>query len=70
MLEQYEDVLTVTDLQEILSIGRNLAYYLLQTKQIASVKVGKAPALSRTRFSILFTLSGEIGPPLGDGNTY
>ena len=28
------------------------------------------PALSSTRFSILFTLSGEMGPPLGEGNTY
>lgn len=30
MLEQYEDVLTVTELQEILGIGRNKAYSLLQ----------------------------------------
>ena len=28
------------------------------------------PALASTRFSILFTLSGEIGPPLGEGKTY
>ena len=26
--------------------------------------------LSRRRLSILFTLSGEMGPPLGEGNTY
>ena len=25
------------------------------------------PALASTRFSILFTLSGEMGPPLGEG---
>ena len=28
------------------------------------------PALASTRFSMLFTLSGEMGPPLGEGNTY
>lgn len=28
------------------------------------------PALSSTRFSMLFTLSGEMGPPLGLENTY
>lgn len=28
------------------------------------------PARSSTRFSILFTLPGEMGPPLGKGNTY
>jgi excisionase family DNA binding protein len=41
MLEQYEDVLTVTELQEILGIGRNKAYSLLQSGAIPSVRIGK-----------------------------
>ena len=28
------------------------------------------PVRSRTRFSMLLTLSGEMGPPLGEGNKY
>lgn len=28
------------------------------------------PACSRTRLSVLFVLSGEMGPPLGEVNTY
>jgi len=41
MLDQYEDVLTVTELQEILSVGRNFAYALLQSGTIPSIRVGK-----------------------------
>lgn len=41
MLEQYGDVLSITDLQEILSIGRNFAYYLVKTGQIPSIRLGK-----------------------------
>ena len=41
MLSQYDDVLTVSDLQEILSIGRNGVYDLLRTGAIPSIKIGK-----------------------------
>jgi excisionase family DNA binding protein len=41
MLEQYEDVLTVTELQEILGIGRNKVYSLLQSGAIPSIRIGK-----------------------------
>ena len=41
MLNQYDDVLTVSDLQEILSIGRSGAYDLLRTGAIPSIKIGK-----------------------------
>lgn len=41
MLEQYEAVLTVAELQEILNIGRNTAYSLLNTGVIPSFRIGK-----------------------------
>lgn len=41
MLEQYEDVLTVTQLQEILGIGRNTSYVLLNSGTIPSIRIGK-----------------------------
>lgn len=41
MLEQYEAVLTVADLQEILGIGRNTAYALLNSGEIPSFRIGK-----------------------------
>lgn len=41
MLDQYEDVLTVAQLQEILNIGRNTAYALLSTGAIPSIRIGK-----------------------------
>ena len=41
MLTQYDDVLTVSDLQEALQIGRNAAYALLQSGEIGSFRVGR-----------------------------
>ena len=41
MLEEYGDVLTVADLQEILSIGRNSAYELIRTGTIQAFRVNK-----------------------------
>lgn len=41
MLEQYEDVLSVRELQDILNIGRNSAYALMKAGTIPSFRVGK-----------------------------
>lgn len=42
MFENYDDVVAIEDLMEMLDIGRNKAYELLQSGQIKSFKVGKA----------------------------
>lgn len=39
MLENYDDVLSIQDLREILKIGRAACYDLLKTKQIYSRKI-------------------------------
>ena len=41
VLDEYEDVLTIADLQDILSIGRNTAYSMIQTGIIPAVRVGR-----------------------------
>lgn len=41
MLEQYNEILTIDDLCEILMIGRNLAYRLLAEKKIRAFRIGK-----------------------------
>lgn len=41
MLEQYDDVISVKELCEILRIGRNRAYELLQTNQIRGFQMGR-----------------------------
>lgn len=40
MLDKYDDVLTVKDLQSILPLGKNSIYKLLRTKSIKSVRIG------------------------------
>lgn len=41
MLDQYDDVLTVANLQEILGIGRNTVYELLNSGTIPALRIGK-----------------------------
>ncbi|GKU79435.1 helix-turn-helix domain-containing protein [Paenibacillus sp. L3-i20] len=42
MFANYDDVLTIEDMMEILSIGHNKAYELLQSGQVKAFKIGKA----------------------------
>jgi excisionase family DNA binding protein len=41
MFEAYKDVLTVEDLTEMLHVCKSSVYYLLQTRQLYSVRVGR-----------------------------
>ena len=41
MFNSYPDVLSVKQLCEILNIGKNTAYRLLQSGEIKSIKIGK-----------------------------
>ncbi len=49
MLEQYNDILTIEELCEVLKIGRNRAYELLENGEIKGFRLGrpwKIPKLS------------------------
>ena len=41
MLEQYGDVITIEELREILNIGRNAAYDLLNKGEISAFRIGR-----------------------------
>ena len=41
MLEQYDTLLTISDLREVLSIGRNAAYDLLNQGTIPAFRIGR-----------------------------
>ena len=82
MLEQYQDILTIEELCEILKIGRNRAYELLDTGQIKGFRLGrpwKIPKLSvehylKKQAGIMlwagktFLYAGTLGLPLGTPN--
>ncbi|MFM9329402.1 helix-turn-helix domain-containing protein [Paenibacillus mesotrionivorans] len=48
MFIDYDDVITISDMMEILAIGRNKAYDLLRSGQIKSFKIGKAYRIPKT----------------------
>ena len=39
--ENYNDMVSIDDLCEMLSIGKNTAYHLLNTNQIHAFKIGR-----------------------------
>lgn len=41
MLNQYDDIITIDELCDILMIGKNLAYRLLTEKKIKAFRIGK-----------------------------
>lgn len=41
MLEQYDDLLSISDLREILNIGRNAVYTLLNSGEIHAFRIGR-----------------------------
>lgn len=58
MFEQYEEILSVDDVMDILSIGRNGAYDLLRHGKIKGFKIGstwKIPRKSIEEFTCQMT---------------
>ena len=41
MLDGYDDILTVEQLMELLNIGKNVAYKILNSKEIPSFRIGR-----------------------------
>lgn len=41
MLEQYQDVLSVSDAAEVLFIGKNRVYELLEKKELKGFRIGR-----------------------------
>ena len=48
MLEQYNEILTIDELCEILMIGKNFAYRLLTEKKIKAFRHGKKWKIPKT----------------------
>lgn len=62
MLEQYEDVMTIAELREVLNIGSNAAYKLLNQGVISAFRIGrtwKIPKQSVIRFINKGSQQGE-----------
>lgn len=49
--ETYEDLITIEELCEILSIGKNTAYRLLNTKEISAFRIGRIWKVPRASVS-------------------
>lgn len=41
IFEEYQDIITVKELQKMLKIGRTLAYELVRSGKIPSIKIGR-----------------------------
>lgn len=48
MLDEYSNLITIDELCEILQIGRNTAYHLLNTGFIAAFRIGRRRKIPKT----------------------
>ena len=51
MFKQYPDVVSVSQLQEMLSIGRNSAYKLIKTGEIQSIRIGRTHRIPKSNIA-------------------
>ncbi len=58
MFDTYSDVVNIRDLQAMLSIGRDSAYRLIQTKVIPCIRIGKQYRIPK-KFVIDYLLSAN-----------
>lgn len=64
MLNQYGDVLTIRELCQILMIGRNRAYELLQSGTVKGFRIGRIWKIPKTSV-IAFLAGGKEQPERG-----
>lgn len=57
MFSEYPDVVEINDLTQMLHIGRNKAYELLNTRQIQSIRIGKKHIIPKFRIIEFLTNS-------------
>lgn len=63
MFESYPDIVTPSDIQSMLHIGRNAAYDLLREGQIAAIRVGKKYIIPKS--SVVEFLHLHLSPQSG-----
>ncbi len=47
MLEQYQDIMTIYDVAEVLCIGKNRVYELLEKKELKGFRIGRVWKIPR-----------------------
>ncbi len=60
MFEEYPDVVTIEELQEMLGIGKGLAYQLVNSGKIKAVKVGKRWRIAKEEIKSIFSFCSII----------
>jgi excisionase family DNA binding protein len=48
MFKNYPDVVSVSEMQKMLNIGRNSAYRLLKTGKVKSIRIGRVHKITKS----------------------
>ncbi len=59
MLERYDDVMSVEDLCELLRVGRNLVYELLQSGELKGFRLGRVRKIPKSSVETFLTSQHE-----------
>lgn len=60
MFEQYGDLLTAEELQEILGVGKNTAYELLKSQKIKCFRIGRLWKIPRKSLELYVTENSNL----------
>jgi len=60
MFSDFSDVVTVSELAEMLKIGRNTAYELIRCGAVHSIKVGRQIRISKQAVIEYIAFSGKV----------
>lgn len=58
----YDDMITIDELCEMLSIGRNTAYHLLKTNEIKAFKIGRIWKIPRDAVTEYVLRMSKLNP--------
>ena len=58
--DSYSDMISIDDLCEMLTIGKNTAYYLLKTGQIRAFKIGRIWKIPRESVSQYVLIQSDL----------
>jgi len=70
MFEQYPDVVTVRELCEMLHIGRNTAYSLVQSGAVPAVLVGRQYRIRKADIADYFSIAIHAEKCYNEGDQY
>lgn len=65
MFNEYEDILTVPEVSELLCVGKNRVYSLLESGQLKGFRIGRIWKIPKESVELYVRENAKLSTPLG-----